>query len=50
MMRNDEKQCHLQNDKVEHVLLCHFLNDENHTHEWKHLLLYLCILERKNMN
>ena len=29
MMKNDEKKCHLKNDKVEHVLL--FLNDENHT-------------------
>ena len=28
---NDEKKCHLKNDKVEHVLLYHFLNDENHT-------------------
>ena len=30
-MKNDEKKCHLKNDKVEHVLLYHFLNDENHT-------------------
>ena len=28
---NDEKKCHLKNDKVEHVLLYHFLNDENRT-------------------
>ena len=27
MIKNDEKKCHLKNDKVEH----HFLNDENHT-------------------
>ena len=26
MMKNDEKKCHLKNDKVEHAL-----NDENHT-------------------
>ena len=47
------KKYHLKNDKVEHVLLYHFLNDENHTqvvsprkNEWKQLLLYLymCIL------
>ena len=25
------KKCHLKNDKIEHVLLYHFLNDENHT-------------------
>ena len=31
MIKNDEKKCHLENDKVEHVLLYHFLNDENHT-------------------
>ena len=31
MMKNDEKKCHLKNDKVEHILLYHFLNDENHT-------------------
>ena len=30
MMKNDEKTCHLKHDKVEHVLLYHFLNDENH--------------------
>ena len=30
-MKNDEKKCHLKNYKVEHVLLYHFLNDENHT-------------------
>ena len=30
-MKNDEKKCHLKNDKVEHVLLYHFLNDENRT-------------------
>ena len=29
-MKNDKK-CHLKNDKVEHVLLYHFLNDENYT-------------------
>ena len=29
-MKNDEKKCHLKNDKVEHVLLYHFLNDKNH--------------------
>ena len=29
MMKNEEKS-HLKNDKVEHVLLYHFLNDENH--------------------
>ena len=29
-MKNDEKKYHLKNDKVEHVLLYHFLNDENH--------------------
>ena len=26
-----KKNCHLKNDKVEHVLLYHFLNDENPT-------------------
>ena len=26
-----KKKCHLNDDKVEHVLLYHFLNDENHT-------------------
>ena len=31
MIKNDEKKCLLKNDKVEHVLLYHFLNDENHT-------------------
>ena len=31
MMKNDEKKCHLKNDKVEHALLYHFLNYENHT-------------------
>ena len=31
MMKNDEKKCYLKNNKVEHVLLYHFLNDENHT-------------------
>ena len=31
MMKIDEKKCLLKNDKVEHVLLYHFLNDENHT-------------------
>ena len=31
MMKNDEKKCRLKNDKVEHVLLYHLLNDENHT-------------------
>ena len=25
-----KKNYHLKNDKVEHVLLYHFLNDENH--------------------
>ena len=45
-MKNDEKKCHLKNDKVEHVLLYHFLNDENHTQilspgKKKQLLLYL---------
>ena len=31
MMKNDQKKCHLKKDKVEHVLLYHFLNNENHT-------------------
>ena len=26
-----KKNCHLKNDKVEHVILYHFLNDENPT-------------------
>ena len=26
-----KKKCHLKNDKVEHVLLYHFLNAKNHT-------------------
>ena len=30
MMKNDEKKIHLKNEKVEHVLVYHFLNDENH--------------------
>ena len=29
-MKNVEKKFHLKNDKVEHVLLYHFLNNENH--------------------
>ena len=29
-MKNDKKS-HSENDKVGHVLLYHFLNDENHT-------------------
>ena len=28
MMKIDEKKCLLKNDKVEHVLLYHFLNNE----------------------
>ena len=32
MMKNDEKKCHLKTNMVEHVLLYHFLNDENHAH------------------
>ena len=52
MMKNGKKY-HLKNDKAEHVLLYHFLSDENHAqvvsprkNEWKQLLLYLymCIL------
>ena len=31
MMKNDEKKSHLKNDKVEHLLLYNFLNDENNT-------------------
>ena len=31
MMKNDEKKSDLKNDKVEHVLLYHFLNDKNQT-------------------
>ena len=31
MTKNEEKKCDLKNDKVEHVLFYHFLNDENHT-------------------
>ena len=27
-MKNDERKCHLKNDKVEYVLLYHFLNVE----------------------
>ena len=30
-MKTYEKKSHLKNDKEEHVLLYHFLNDENHT-------------------
>ena len=30
MMKNDQNKCHLKNDKIEHLLLYHFLNDENH--------------------
>ena len=30
-MKNYEKKNHLKNDKVERVLLYHFLNDENYT-------------------
>ena len=26
-----KKKCHLKNDKIEHVLLYHFLNAKNHT-------------------
>ena len=31
LKKNDQKKCHLKKDKVEHVLLYHFLNNENHT-------------------
>ena len=31
MMKSCLKKCHLKNDKVEHVLLYHFLNDDKHT-------------------
>ena len=31
MMKNEKKKSHLKNDKVEHVLLYHILNDESHT-------------------
>ena len=31
MMKNDQRKYHLKNGKIEHVLLYHFLNDENHT-------------------
>ena len=32
MMKNHKKKkCHLKNDKAEHVLLYHFLNDKNHS-------------------
>ena len=31
MTKNEENKCDLKNNKVEHVLLYHFLNDENHT-------------------
>ena len=30
-MKNDGKKIHLKNDKVEHALLYHFVNDKNHT-------------------
>ena len=30
MMKNDQKKCHLKIE-AEHVLLYHFLNNENHT-------------------
>ena len=29
MMKNDEKKCHLRNNKVENVLLYHLLNDQS---------------------
>ena len=29
IMKNDKNKCHLKNDKVEHVLLYLFSNDEN---------------------
>ena len=47
MMKNDEKKMSFKNDKVEHVPLYHFLNDENHTQTaspgekkliWPHML------------
>ena len=70
MTKTDEKKMSFKNWYVDHVLLYHFLNDENHTqnacpgkknlfdrvywniNEWKQLLLYLylCILERENLN
>ena len=31
VMKNDPKKSYLKNHKAEHVLLYHFLNDENHT-------------------
>ena len=30
-MKNDKNKSYLKNDKVEYILLYHFLNDENHT-------------------
>ena len=30
IIKNDEKKYHLKSDKVGHVLLYYFLNDENH--------------------
>ena len=30
MVKNDGKKYHLKNDTVEHILLYHFLIDENH--------------------
>ena len=47
-----KKKCHLKNDKVEHVLLYHFLNDENHTQivsPWRKKLIGAHMLRHKWM-
>ena len=51
-MKNNEKKCHLKNDKVEYILLYHFLNDENHTHTmspWKKHLIRSHVLKHESM-
>ena len=46
MMKNHKKKCHLKNDKAEHVLLYHFLNDKNHS-LGKEKLICPHVLKRK---
>ena len=48
MIKNEKKKRHLKNDKVEHVLHYHFLNNENHAEIG---LTYICVYSKeKNLN
>ena len=47
-----KRKCHLKNNKFEHVLLYHFLNDENHTQivsPGKKKLIRLHVLKHESM-